>query len=78
MRGGRKVQITITVDAGILEYAERLVAAGKAASVTAVFNDAVTEKHITDQRAGSAARTRPAGRPRPGGRDDAAREPPTD
>ncbi|GIH51623.1 hypothetical protein SAMN05421833_12937 [Microbispora rosea] len=39
------------MDADILEYAEHLVAAGKAAIVTAVFNDAVNEKRIADQRA---------------------------
>lgn len=38
------------MDAGILEYAEHVVAAGKAASVSAVFNDAVTDKRIADQR----------------------------
>ncbi|MBD3148276.1 hypothetical protein [Microbispora bryophytorum] len=31
------------MSADILEYAERLVAAGKAASVTTVFNDTVME-----------------------------------
>ncbi|MFC0862389.1 hypothetical protein ACFHYQ_08775 [Sphaerimonospora cavernae] len=51
MSGDRKTRITITVDPSVLEYAEHLVAAGKATSVAAVFNDAIAEKRITDQRA---------------------------
>ncbi|TQS23529.1 hypothetical protein [Microbispora hainanensis] len=51
MNGGRKARITITVDPAVLAYAEHLVAAGKATSVAAVFNDAIAEKRITEQRA---------------------------
>ncbi|MFG1866209.1 hypothetical protein [Microbispora bryophytorum] len=78
MRGGRKVQITITPDADITECTEHLVAAGKAASVSAVFNDAVTGKHITDQRALVCCANSPGRPTAPGGPDDTAREPPTD
>ncbi|GLX04643.1 hypothetical protein Misp03_15700 [Microbispora sp. NBRC 16548] len=51
MSGDRKTRITITVDPDVVEYAEHLVAVGKATSVAAVFNDAIAEKRITDQRA---------------------------
>lgn len=51
MSGDRKARVTITVDPDVLEYAEHLVATGKATSVAAVFNDAIAEKRITDQRA---------------------------
>ncbi|WP_283136455.1 hypothetical protein [Rhizohabitans arisaemae] len=47
----RKVRVTITVDPEVLEYAEHLVSGGKATSVAAVFNEAIAEKRITDQRA---------------------------
>ncbi|GAB3154121.1 hypothetical protein GCM10027161_57990 [Microbispora hainanensis] len=39
------------MDPAVLAYAEHLVAAGKATSVAAVFNDAIAEKRITEQRA---------------------------
>ncbi|XVQ87795.1 hypothetical protein ACQP2K_10350 [Microbispora siamensis] len=51
MSGDRKTRITITVDPDVVEYAEHLVAIGKATSVAAVFNDAIAEKRITDQHA---------------------------
>jgi hypothetical protein len=51
MSMGRKSRITITVSPEVVEYAEHLVASGKATSVAAVFNDAIEEKRITDQRA---------------------------
>ncbi|GII81732.1 hypothetical protein Sru01_67140 [Sphaerisporangium rufum] len=51
MSGGRKARITITVDPDVLEYAEHLVAAGKATGVAAVFNDAIAKKRVTDHRA---------------------------
>ncbi|MEU7889878.1 hypothetical protein ACFYOK_38260 [Microbispora bryophytorum] len=66
------------MDAGILEYAEHVVAAGKAASVSAVFNDAVMES-TSPTRARRLCCANSPGRPTaPGGPDDAAREPPTD
>ncbi|MBG0833255.1 hypothetical protein HS041_36760 [Planomonospora sp. ID67723] len=46
MSGGRKARITITVDPDVVEYAEHLVASGKATSVAAVFNDAIAAKRI--------------------------------
>ncbi|GAT71137.1 hypothetical protein PS9374_06828 [Planomonospora sphaerica] len=51
MSGDRKTRITITVDPDVVEYAEHLVASGKATSVAAVFNDAIAAKRIADQRA---------------------------
>jgi len=37
----RKTRLTVTVDPHLAAYAEQLVEAGKAASVSAVFNDAL-------------------------------------
>ncbi|MEV4806845.1 hypothetical protein AB0K18_43195 [Nonomuraea sp. NPDC049421] len=51
MSGDRKARISITVDPDVVEYAEHLVAIGKAASVAAVFNDAIATKRLADQRA---------------------------
>lgn len=51
MSGDRKTRITITVDPDVVEYAEHLVTTGKAASVAAVFNDAIATKRLADQRA---------------------------
>ncbi|GII52703.1 hypothetical protein Pth03_10920 [Planotetraspora thailandica] len=51
MSGDRKARITITVDPDVVEYAEHLVASGKASSVAAVFNDAIADKRLADQRA---------------------------
>lgn len=60
MSGGRKTRITITVDPDVVEYAEHLVASGKATSVAAVFNDAIAAKRIADQRALALLRERAA------------------
>jgi hypothetical protein len=46
----RKARLTITVDPQVGAYAERLVAAGHAASVSAAFNDAMAEKAHRDRR----------------------------
>ena len=40
----RKVRLTIAVDPQLSAYAEYLVASGHAASVSAVFNEALAEK----------------------------------
>jgi Arc/MetJ-type ribon-helix-helix transcriptional regulator len=37
----RKTRLTVTVDPHLAAYAEQLVEAGKAPSVSAVFNDAL-------------------------------------
>jgi len=58
MSGARKARITITVDPDVVEYAEHLVAA--ATSVAAVFNGAIAEKRIADQRALALLRDRAA------------------
>jgi Arc/MetJ-type ribon-helix-helix transcriptional regulator len=47
----RKVRLTITVDPHLSAYAEQLVEAGKAPSVSAVFNDALFEKARRDRAA---------------------------
>jgi Arc/MetJ-type ribon-helix-helix transcriptional regulator len=46
----RKARLTITVDPRFVAYAERLVEAGKAPSVSAVFNDALAERVQHDKR----------------------------
>jgi endonuclease YncB( thermonuclease family) len=46
----RKSRLTITVDPDLSSYAERLVASGHAASVSAVFNEAMAEKAYRDRR----------------------------
>jgi hypothetical protein len=46
----RKSRLTITVDPDLSSYAERLVTAGQAASVSAVFNEAMAEKAYRDRR----------------------------
>jgi len=46
----RKSRLTITVDSQLSAYAEQLVAAGHAASVSAVFNEAMAEKAYRDRR----------------------------
>ena len=48
---GRKARLTITVDPYLSAYAERLVEAGKASSVSAVFNDALSERERRDRHA---------------------------
>jgi Arc/MetJ-type ribon-helix-helix transcriptional regulator len=47
----RKTRLTVTVDPHLAAYAEQLVEAGKAPSVSAVFNDALSEKERRDRRA---------------------------
>jgi Arc/MetJ-type ribon-helix-helix transcriptional regulator len=47
----RKARLTITVDPHLSAYAEQLVEAGKATSVSAVFNDALSEKARRDRAA---------------------------
>jgi Arc/MetJ-type ribon-helix-helix transcriptional regulator len=47
----RKTRLTITVDPHLSAYAEQLVQEGKAPSVSAVFNDALSEKARRDRRA---------------------------
>ncbi|HYZ55604.1 MAG TPA: hypothetical protein VE733_19160 [Streptosporangiaceae bacterium] len=46
----RKARLTITVDPHLSAYAEHLVEAGKAPSVSAVFNDALAERVQRDRR----------------------------
>jgi Arc/MetJ-type ribon-helix-helix transcriptional regulator len=45
-----KDRITITVDPQVRAYAERLVEAGRATSVSAAFNEAITERINRDRR----------------------------
>jgi Arc/MetJ-type ribon-helix-helix transcriptional regulator len=47
----RKARLTVTVDPRLAAYAEQLVATGKAPSVSAVFNDALSEKAQRERRA---------------------------
>jgi Arc/MetJ-type ribon-helix-helix transcriptional regulator len=46
----RKARLEITVDHRLSAYAEYLVETGKAASVSAVFNDALSEKERRDRQ----------------------------
>ncbi len=46
----RKSRLTITVDPDLSTYAERLVASGHAASVSAAFNEVMAEKAYRDRR----------------------------
>ena len=46
----RKTRLTITVDPQLSAYAEQLVEAGRAASVSAVFNDALADRIERDKR----------------------------
>lgn len=46
----RKMRITVTLDPALIAYAEQLVQAGKAPSVSAVVNDALTSDRLRDQR----------------------------
>ncbi len=46
----RKTRLTVTVDPHLAAYAEQLVEAGKAPSVSAVFNDALAERVERDKR----------------------------
>ena len=46
----RKTRLTVTVDPHLAAYAEQLVNAGKAPSVSAVFNGALAERVERDKR----------------------------
>ena len=45
----RKARVTVTIDPHLAAYAEQLVEAGKAASVSAVVNDALERKILSDR-----------------------------
>jgi Arc/MetJ-type ribon-helix-helix transcriptional regulator len=47
----RKTRVTVTIDPHLAAYAEQLVEAGKAPSVSAVVNDALEAGRLRDQRA---------------------------
>lgn len=47
----RKTRITVTLDPGLVAYAEQIVATGKAPSVSAVVNEALSADRLRDQRA---------------------------
>jgi Arc/MetJ-type ribon-helix-helix transcriptional regulator len=47
----RRTRLTITVDSHLSAYAEHLVETGKASSVSAVINDALSAKKRHDRRA---------------------------
>jgi len=46
----KKSRLTVTIDPQLTAYAERLVATGKAPSVSAVFNAALEEKIHRERR----------------------------
>lgn len=46
----RKTRLTVTIDPRLFAYAEHLVASGKATSVSAVINDALSERAERDRR----------------------------
>jgi len=46
----RKTRVTVTIDPHLAAYAEQLVEAGKASSVSAVVNDALEDKAARDRR----------------------------
>jgi Arc/MetJ-type ribon-helix-helix transcriptional regulator len=46
----RKTRLTVTIDPHLAAYAEQLVEAGRAPSVSAVVNDALSEKVERDRR----------------------------
>ena len=47
----RKTRLTVTIDPHLAAYAEHLVEAGKAPSVSAVVNDALEAERQRDQKA---------------------------
>ena len=49
----KKDRISVTIDPHLTAYAEHLVEAGKAPSISAVVNDALQEKAERDRRARS-------------------------
>jgi hypothetical protein len=46
-----KARLTVTVDPALVAYAEELVSSGRAASVSAVFNDALAAQARADRHA---------------------------
>lgn len=50
-RSERKTRLTVTIDPHLAAYAEQLVEAGKAPSVSAVVNDALEADRLRDQKA---------------------------
>lgn len=59
----RKTSLTVDVDPGLVAYAKQLVEAGKAPDVSAVVNDALSEKvgrDAVDRLRETAARADPA------------------
>jgi Arc/MetJ-type ribon-helix-helix transcriptional regulator len=46
----RKARVTVTIDPHLAAYAEHLVEAGKAPSVSAVVNDALEADRLRDQK----------------------------
>jgi len=46
----RKARVTVTIDPSLAAYAERLVETGKADSVSAVVNSALSERVERDRR----------------------------
>jgi Arc/MetJ-type ribon-helix-helix transcriptional regulator len=46
----RKTRVTVTIDSHLAAYAEHLVEAGKAPSLSAVVNDALTKRVERDRR----------------------------
>lgn len=46
----QNVQLTISVDPCLMAHAEHLVASGRAASISAAFSAAITEKAFRDRR----------------------------
>lgn len=47
----KKTPLTITIEPHLRAYAERLVAAGKAPSISAVVNQALADQYARDKRA---------------------------
>jgi len=47
----RKMRVTVTIDPHLAAYAEQLVEAGQADSVSAVVNSALEARRLRDQRA---------------------------
>ena len=45
-----KVPVTVTLDPGLRQWAEHLVAAGRAPSISAVINDALAQSHARHRR----------------------------
>jgi Arc/MetJ-type ribon-helix-helix transcriptional regulator len=46
----RKTRVTVTIDPRLAAYAEKLVESGKAESVSAVINGALSERAARDRR----------------------------